>query len=404
MPLVKRHKRGEGVRYVTCRLCGRDFLWISPSHLSYTHGWSTPHPLDKYKARYGVRRLDCLLTARKRQRQVALHLAREGKLWTKERLRALVHRRIRRGLPLHWTAITSAAPSAPPAAKRLFGGWSTLLERCGLDYDRVRQRREWTPAKILAAIREAHRRGDDLAHGAIQRRDSGLEDAAVSRFGSWDRALRAAGLDPRRVRKTNRWTRKSILKAILAINGSTRHCDVERSNSALTNAAMRFFRSWGRAVRAAGLDYLGCKAPKKWTLDRIQDEIRSRVRCGLTLRYVVIASAEPGLLRAARRNFPSWRAAVEAAGCSRAHPPRHHPWTRAELIDLLQDLRRRNGYVSGSLLGRTSRPGYINPLSAACRLFGGIGPARRAIGAHEDGRGFWNRMRKRRSSSRPSAS
>jgi hypothetical protein len=347
--------------------------------------------------------LDCLLTARKRQRQVSLYLAREGKLWTKERLLALVRTRIRRGLPVHLTAISSAAPSAPSAAKRLFGSWGTLLERCGLDYDRVRQRREWTPAKILVAIREARRKGDDLAHGAIQRSDAGLEAAALSRFGSWDRALRAAGLDPLQIRKTNRWTRKAVLQALRTIKGSTRQCDAKGLDPALIRAAVRFFRSWGRAVRAAGLEYLGCKAPKKWTLERILEEIRSRVRRGLTLRYVVIAKDELGLLLAAKRNFPSWRAAVDAAGCSRAHPPRRHPWTRAELIDLLQDLRRRNGYVSGSLLGRISRPGYINPLSAACRLFGGIGPARRAIGAHEDGRGFWNRKRKRRSSSRPSA-
>ncbi len=251
MPRVLRRKRGEGVEYVTCRLCGRSLLWISPSHLIHAHGWTTPHPQEAYKRRFRVRRMDCFLTWDKRERNSAAALARQGKLWTPGRLRALVRSRLRRRLPVNYEAAARDCPSAPLEAVRFFGSWRGLLEECGLDWGKVVRRRPWTAPAVLAAIDEARRRGEDLSDGASRRRDPGLHDAAISRFGSWDGALRAAGLDPSGIRKYRRWTRDRILDAIRALPGSVRQRAVRAADPSLFNVGRRFFGTWSRAVRAA---------------------------------------------------------------------------------------------------------------------------------------------------------
>jgi hypothetical protein len=136
--------------------------------------------------------------------------------------------------------------------------WSTYVESLGIPYPGPKKRRGWTDETVLAEIRRRRRRGQALsAEGLVRDVGQGLIKQARQRFGSWEEALRAAGVDPRREQLRRRWTRDQILAAIRARGAagqSLRRRDVFTVDPSLAKAAAYCFpHSWERAVRAAGL-------------------------------------------------------------------------------------------------------------------------------------------------------
>ena len=94
------------------------------------------------------------------------------------------------------------------------GGWAAFVESLGIPYPGVRKRLDWTDETVVAEIRDLRRRGQPLNVRAV--RDAGCEalaQQARKRFGSWDEALRAAGIDPAKVRLTRRWSHANIRAA-----------------------------------------------------------------------------------------------------------------------------------------------------------------------------------------------
>ncbi len=77
------------------------------------------------------------------------------------------------------------------AAKRHFGSWDAALEAAGLKVERIWQRRKWDSQKVVQAIRNW--KGPKQSH-LVHRKDPGLTAQVYKYFGSWDRALRAAGV------------------------------------------------------------------------------------------------------------------------------------------------------------------------------------------------------------------
>lgn len=80
------------------------------------------------------------------------------------------------------------------AALKYFGSWFAALEAAGINSTQVNPRYGWDRDKIIEAIllRAVERR----TLGATYVRPLSLKTAAVKEFGSWERALREAGLDP----------------------------------------------------------------------------------------------------------------------------------------------------------------------------------------------------------------
>ena len=77
------------------------------------------------------------------------------------------------------------------------------LRAAGIDPASVRRRRRaWTAQEVVKEIRRKSRAGEPL--NAMDVRPPGIRGAASRLFGSWNAALRAAGLDPARIRR-NRW-------------------------------------------------------------------------------------------------------------------------------------------------------------------------------------------------------
>ncbi len=141
--------------------------------------------------------------------------------WTKPAIIRLIKQARRKDEDLHWAAVTQRRDELGKAAfaalqARLFGSWDRALHAAGLDAAEISRYRKWSRAAIVSELRERHRDGDALNSGAMQREDPGMHAAAVRHFGNYDTALRAAGLKPGDIRQRRRWTREGVIRELRA--------------------------------------------------------------------------------------------------------------------------------------------------------------------------------------------
>lgn len=187
----------------------------------------------------------------------------------------------------------------------------------------------WTKERVLQRIQERREAGLPLNSGVILADDPALDCAARRLFGSWGKAVEAAGLDYEAIKspkEKTRWSKELVLQRIkerrsagLALN----YADVVADNEPLTSASRHLFGSWGKAITAAGLDYEAIKAearnkpsspPGTWDAEVVIEQIRERAERGESLNAHAAQTDDSRLYSAAIRHLGSWGKAVEAAG------------------------------------------------------------------------------------------
>jgi hypothetical protein len=183
--------------------------------------------------------------------------------WNKGAIISLIKASHREGENLHWSAVTSRGDELAKAAfaslqSRLFGSWDRALCAAGLDADEVNRYRKWTRDGIVVELKQRARDHEPLNSGAIQRDDPGLHAAAVRHFTTYDEALRAAKLDPEKVRERRSWTKEDVMRGLKSTHRSGKPLSdsaVRREHPALYGAAVRLFGSFTAARTAAGIQY-----------------------------------------------------------------------------------------------------------------------------------------------------
>jgi hypothetical protein len=183
--------------------------------------------------------------------------------WTKPAIIRLIKDARRKGEDLHWSAVTHRRDELGRAAfaslqPRLFGKWDRALHAAGLDADEISRYRKWDRESVIYELRSRSREHEALNSGAIQREDSGLHAAAVRHFGSYDAALRAARVDPQRVRRRRNWTKQQVIAALKKAHRarqSLADSSIRRENPALYGAAVRLFGAFTAARKAAGIQW-----------------------------------------------------------------------------------------------------------------------------------------------------
>jgi len=179
--------------------------------------------------------------------------------WTKPAIIRLIKGARRRGEDLHWSAVTTRRDELRKAAfaalqPRLFGSWDRALQAAGLDADEISRYRRWTRNTIAAELRDRSRDGELLNSGALQQDDPGMHAAAVRHFGSYDQALREAGLDPVSIRQRRRWTPADVrreLRVFRRKHGRLTDAALRREAPALYGAVLRLFGTLAAARRAS---------------------------------------------------------------------------------------------------------------------------------------------------------
>jgi hypothetical protein len=164
-----------------------------------------------------------------------------------------------RGGRLSYNAMCRRNQALLSAAAYHFGSYAQAIRQAGLDYSEISRRPRWSRKRIILLLKSARRKGRDLSWSAVIRRRDELSRAAwvavgSSYFGSWVRALHAAGIDPDEYARRTKWDRESIayeLRELLAAGEPVNSFAVQKNYPALHAAALRHFSSFDAALRKA---------------------------------------------------------------------------------------------------------------------------------------------------------
>jgi len=143
-------------------------------------------------------------------------------------------------------------------AESLLGGWDNALSAAGIDPTEVKllkRPESWTAKKVLERIRQRHRSGKLLKHKMAKEEAPSLAAAAKNYFDGWYSAVLEAGFDPRKIK--GKWSKKKVLGRISQKKEAGEQLNsaaVKSQDPPLHGAALRYFQSWPKALRAAGID------------------------------------------------------------------------------------------------------------------------------------------------------
>ncbi len=268
--------------------------------------------------------------------------------WTRERVIREILARETAGETLTASHKKGVGSRLYQAGTRMFGSWRNALLAAGISPARARLTERWPPEKVISTIIALSRKEKPLGPTELQRRHGYLVRAAQRHFGSWAKAVAAAGVDPSRLRRIPQWSRDAIIKAILerALDNAPLGSRNVRPRS-LAEAGARAFGSWRAALLAAGVQpqLVPIKLPRVegtdgarklpgpaqlWTEQGVIDAILARLHEQKPINAVAVYVDHRSLYRVGERRFGNWRKALIAAGlnpdevrkgaASRTHP------------------------------------------------------------------------------------
>ena len=273
-----------------------------------------------------------------------------------------IQARHREGLPLAGAGRENR--SLAYAAGQHFGGWGQAVAAAGIPDG---WQHKWNRRRVIEALQAYGGAGHLPCNREIP---NPVRMAAFVFFGTWHKALIAAGLaspESRPATRTKR-TKAQILAEIRRQSSPGLPMKITH-NLAFATAARKRFGSWHGALLAAGVDPVPWRL---WSPERVLEEVRAwhdrgaRVESGRREYY--------RLVTAARARFGSWRTALISAGVR--HPDEYRKWerkwTKQSIIEAIQDRRVRGLSLAGQH--------DSNLVAAAIRRFGSWHAAIRGAG------------------------
>lgn len=257
--------------------------------------------------------------------------------WTRELVIRHILKCVAEGLPLT-VGEPGISQALYQAGSRFFGSWKNAIQAAGLHPGLGNCVEKWPPARILTLIRNLARRRHPLDARQLERRYGNMFSAARRLFGSWSKAVLAAGVDPTRFRRVVTWTPDRVIEGILirALRNEPLGTRSTQPRS-LVVAGRKFFGTWSAALQAAGVDpnetasrsvaassphvsvspagQKSMRPPRRiWTKDAIIAAIQMRHSQQKPLNAAKLIREDNALHSAGRRYFGNWRNALIAAG------------------------------------------------------------------------------------------
>ena len=299
---------------VTCRLCRRRFAAITFKHLVFIHGYEREHPIEEYKERFCLAKALCPRGRKKIKKSKKEYWADRGRDWSRLKILDAIRRRHRSRRSLRSKRVPVRLEQA---ARRLFGSWEIAIRKAGLEYDAITAKRRWTPERIISQIRQLARNQVPLNATYIERQHGALYRAAVRAFpSSWGKAVRAAGLDPtEHKQRRGSWDRDKAVNWVRS--------RIQKKRSILAKDAPRDLKcfvwdhldlNWTDFIESFGISYPGIKKRRDWNKKSVVEEIRRWQAQGKQMNYSALKAEYQALLCQAKRFFKSWDAARDAAG------------------------------------------------------------------------------------------
>ena len=222
-----------------------------------------------------------------------------------------------------------------------------------------------TKADTLHAIKGLKKSGKALNYYAVRQSHGSLLVRARQQFGSWRKAITAAGLDYEKISLICRWSKKEIVRQIQELHQAKQFPDIStlaRKSPKLYEACCRHYGSGLAALKAAGINYdeLLQDHPYRWTRATIIAEIKRRHSDGKTLCRADILRKEPVLKRfcyAATHQFGGWSKALLAAKLSpNTIRNRDGLWPRERVLAGIRSRFKQGKFLNTDLMLREDLP------------------------------------------------
>lgn len=261
----------------------------------------------------------------------------ERETWSEEKIIQEIQDLHKGGNDLASRTIWFRKPKLWIAAKGYFGNWKNAITEAGLDYQKIRKVKAWSAEQIIQEIQNLTKSGEKVNSGAIKKEHPDLYIAGRRKFGSWEKAVVAAGIKYESVRKVNKWSKDKVIGEIQKLQKENKNLNIgnaKRSYRQLLHAALYYFDTWEKALNEAGINYEQVRKNKRWSKIAIIEEIK-KLPSG---DYLEGKNVTYPLFVAAERYFGSWQKAIEAANsgakseefCRTVGPPRK--WTKRKII------------------------------------------------------------------------
>jgi hypothetical protein len=254
--------------------------------------------------------------------------------------------------------------------------WKTSYVACNDTQNEYRCRED-----VVRRLLQREMDGSSLRTTVVKVDERPLYVAAIRHFRIWGDALRAAGIDPESVSGKRTWTEERVIRRIRELERQGLMMNVKtvrRVDGGLTQAARRYWGAWANALAAAGLDATTIRRQRPpWTEAEIIHVIQAHAAHGCRVTRNAIQPRSIG--KAADRLFGSFEAAVEAAGVAerRNVPPQ---WSPAKVVAEIQRLAQAGKPINCVTVMRT----YQGLYDAARRYHGGWNQALHAAGIDPD--------------------
>lgn len=281
--------------------------------------------------------------------------SRKDDYWTKEK----IIREIQGLKPsqLKYSSIKKIRGDLLKAGINYLGSWEKAVGAAGYDYSKIREREKWSKEKVLNRLKSMDK--DSLSSHHMQKKHKALFNATLQYFGTYKKAVEAAGYDYDAIRRVQQWTPQKVLEQIKVMPKRDLQADVvafkkRKEYRGLRDAARLYFGSWKKAVMRAGIDYYGEITKLKrgyWTKKIVLKKVRE-----LPEEQLTASQAPGGLHSIAMKLYGSWDKALEAAGYNPEVIRLHHYRTDEEILKIIRKWGGKN-----LLLIRDSNFQALNP-------------------------------------------
>jgi hypothetical protein len=241
---------------------------------------------------------------------------RRHRTWSPQGLLALIRVEHRAGRDLSYASMRQRL-GITNTCTQYFGSYRQAVQAAGIDYTTIRRRRSWTKPSVVQELQDLQKRGQDLSTMALLRHSASLYRAAGFYFGSYTKALHAVGIDPAKFRRFTTWSKPLIIETLQDLDRRGR--DLRKSamddhSSKVYDAARNHFGTYEKALRAAGLDYPPKKPLTFWTRVKVLKTLQRLYAECVDLRYDRVKQTHQALFAAAKYYYGKYHGAVAAAG------------------------------------------------------------------------------------------
>ncbi|MGE0867553.1 MAG: hypothetical protein AB7P03_03260 [Kofleriaceae bacterium] len=228
------------------------------------------------------------------------------------------------------------------ATLRHFGSIEAARFAAGIEGPNLARR--WSKEVVIAELRRLHAEGVRITDLALKHDHGDLLGAIREYFDGLPHARRAAGLPepPPLGGKRQRWTEERVVAEIEELHRSGESIAASKVPNPLLKAGKRYFGSWAAAVEASGFDYDEVRLQREpYTEDELIEELRSLAKARPEMRWSELY--ELSFSPALVRTFGSFEAALTRARLvDWPHRERLPAMSRTEVIAAIRR-REREG-------------------------------------------------------------